>query len=183
MLPSFMAIAVCIRHTYRKRLKSMCRYTDPIRNAKIITFIYTVTIHRRTGLHSTPMPSHCTTLPHWRPTAQPHHTLPHWRPTAQPHHTAPHWHPTAQPHHTAPHWRPTAQPHHTAPHWRPTAQPHRTGAPRQNKSPCRRFGRDITSIAIIDRESRPVIVPDGGEPWPGRWDRNPRYLRHPSTRP
>ena len=157
MLPSFMAIAVCIRHTYRKRLKSMCRYTDPIRNAKIITFIYTVTIHRRTGLHSTPMPSHCTTLPHWRPTAQPHHT--------------------------APHWHPTAQPHHTAPHWRPTAQPHRTGAPRQNKSPCRRFGRDITSIAIIDRESRPVIVPDGGEPWPGRWDRNPRYLRHPSTRP
>lgn len=34
-----------------------------------------------------------------------------------------------------------------------TATPHRTGAPGQNKSPCRRFGRDITSIAIIDRES------------------------------
>ncbi len=109
-----------------------------------------------------------------------------YRNNAQPHRTTQHT--TALPHHPAPPHSHTAPPNCTAPprhhlHCRPTAQPHRNGAPRQNKSPCRRFGRDITSIAIIDRESRPVIVPDGGEPWPGRWDRNPRYLRHPSTRP
>lgn len=47
----------------------------------------------------------------------------------------------------------TAAPHRTALAPNCTATPHRTGAPGQNKSPCRRFGRDITSIAIIDRES------------------------------
>ncbi len=47
----------------------------------------------------------------------------------------------------------TAAPHLTALAPNCTATPHRTGAPGQNKSPCRRFGRDITSIAIIDRES------------------------------
>ncbi len=144
MLPAFMAIAVCIRHTYRKRPKSVYRYARSIRNAKIITFIYTATMHAT--LH-TPNASHCTTLPHWHPLhAAPHRTdwrptdttptLPHWRPTAS--HTAPHWQPKRPA--TTPHQRtgttctpgPTNNRHALAPnctatplpHWRPTAQPH-----------------------------------------------------------
>ena len=79
-----------------------------------------------------------------------------YRNNAPPHLTT--QHPNALPHHPAPPHSHTAPPNCTAPprhhlHCRPTAQLHCTAAPGQNKSPCRRFGRDITSIAIIDRES------------------------------
>ncbi len=73
--------------------------------------------------------------------------------TAAPHRTALAPNCTAAPHRTALAPNCTTTPHLTALAPNCTATPHRTGAPGQNKSPCRRFGRDITSIAIIDRES------------------------------